>query len=395
MNRELYNIFKKMPKPANLHIHFSAIISYKRILCMLDNQDLQKNLYLNTKTGNLEYTPTPDLSHKPFDYSVKKNISKIINSDVKNFDTIAKLGAIFFGVIRYKYFFLNYYLPAIPIYMADHHVAYMEIRTKLGSVYDYIDDKMVNVPIIDELHMLYKYHHKFRIIIQFSKCQDNQIIFDRISYIEKLVQNTKLKPFIVAYDLVGDENVCKDLGYFYPTLKKLQNMYHINYYLHAGEILQSNKSNTNIKIAIDLNCKRIGHGINSLYIDGPSMKKIIANNILLEVCPLSNLLFYNYYPNINNIIKYDHNITISSDDDNKTRTNISLEYLFLYNIGIPIMVIKQILSNAFRDKQIKETIHDYDLNKFNDEFSQWYNEYGSKLPPVKKINYQLALNDDC
>jgi hypothetical protein len=398
MNRELYNIFKKMPKPANLHIHFSAIVSYKKILCTIDEQkDLQENLYYNKKTKGLEYTKNPNDNHSKFNKSTIENIFHSMPKNVESLDTIGELGILFYGVIRYKYFFEKYYLPAIVSYMTNHNIKYMEIRTKLGSVYDISAQGQIAVPIIDELKMLYVYINKFKIIVQFSKCQDNKLVFNQISSIEELVKNTVYKNLIAAYDLVGDENICKDLNYFYPTLKQLKEKYHIKYYLHAGEILQSGKSKNNVKVAIDLGCKRIGHGINILYSNNPLMKQIVANHIMLEVCPLSNLLFYNYYPSIPNIVKYIDNIVISSDDDNKQKTNLSLEYLFLYNCGITIQQIKRLLLNTLKDldQSRSKQGNTYNLDQFNKDFNSWYELYKNNLPNIEPNKYQLKYSDIC
>lgn len=378
-----------MPKPANLHIHFSAIVSYKKILCdIIKYKKLQENLYFNNKTKGLEYTKKPQNYHIKFNKTIIKNIFHKLSKNVESLDTIGELGTLFYGVIRYKFFFENFYLPAIISYMSNHNIKYMEIRTKLGSVYDINDQGQIAVPIIDELKMLYTYINKFKIIVQFSKCLNSNSLFEQISSIQELVKNTIYQKLIVAYDLVGDENICRDLNYFYPVLKQLHDKYHIKYYLHAGEILQSSKSKSNIKMAIDLGCERIGHGINALYSNNSLMKQIVANHILLEVCPLSNLLFYNYYPNISNISKYINNIVICSDDDNKLKTNLSLDYLFLYNSGLTIQQIKQLLLNSLSDGF-------YDSKQFNQEFDLWYQQYQNKLPNIDPNKYQLKYSNLC
>ncbi len=118
------------------------------------------------------------------------------------------------------------------------------------------------------------------------------------------------------------------------------------------------------------------------------MKQIVANHILLEVCPLSNLLFYNFYPNIFNITKYIDNITISSDDDNKQKTNLSLEYLFIYNCGVTIEQIKQLLLNSLNSNV-------YSIEQFYHDFETWYHQYQEKIPNIEPNKYQLKYSDTC
>src|SRR5690606_29860112 len=132
----------------------------------------------------------PQNYHIKFNKTIIKNIFHKLSKNVESLDTIGELGTLFYGVIRYKFFFENFYLPAIISYMSNHNIKYMEIRTKLGSVYDINDQGQIAVPIIDELKMLYTYINKFKIIVQFSKCLNSNSLFEQISSIQELVKNT-------------------------------------------------------------------------------------------------------------------------------------------------------------------------------------------------------------
>jgi adenosine deaminase CECR1 len=243
--------------------------------------------------------------------------------------------------------------------MKKHNIYFMEIRTKLNSC---IDDNGNVIPILTELEELYKYKKYFMIIVQSSKCKK-----DSCKYFEKIIKltlGTKFFEFIRGYDLVGDENKCINLKFFYNNLKELKEKYNINYYMHAGEVINGKNSDVNIEYAIKLKCIRIGHGIYA-FNHVQLLNDIIKNNICLEICPLSNKILYNYNVIESNINNNSSIVTIGSDDDNKFRTNLSSDFLYLYNSGININLIKILLLNSSKFNPY------FDIHKFNDDYDNF------------------------
>ncbi|ENX09939.1 adenosine deaminase [Acinetobacter courvalinii] len=103
-------------------------------------------------------------------------------------------------------------------------------------------------------------------------------IFDAV---KKIDNSSK----IVGFDLAGDEEilVSNDLGRFF---KKVKEELGLGVTIHAGETGNIN----NIYQAIDVFCAdRIGHA-NASVNDYKLLEKIKNNNIVVEVCPVSNLL---------------------------------------------------------------------------------------------------------
>lgn len=384
MDRKIYNVFKSMPKPSNLHTHFSAIVSYRKILnLVIENDDVRVNLYYDPKNFNLEYSRNPKPSFKLINEICIENIKSLINdSNIDDPDIFSKISSIFFGIIRYKDFFQKYYLPAIISHMKMHNIKYMEVRSKLGSVYDLGPDKKIPVSILEELELLYQYKDYFKIIVQTSKYITSDAVVKYFDEIHNLIRKTKYTELVIGYDIVGDEINSNSIEYFFNGLNNLKNKYpnEINYYLHAGEILYSNKSLDNIKYAVRLDSKRIGHGINLIY-NNHNVNKSLLNEafnkkILFEICPLSNLYLFHYYPAINNIVKYIDHIVIGSDDNNKQRTNLSLDFMFLYMSGISLLQIKQLLINSIS--------HNYDFESFVKDFDVWYSDNSDFLGNTNK-----------
>ena len=136
---------------------------------------------------------------------------------------------------------------------------------------------------------------------------------------------TYLKKGVGGVDLAGDEKRHKLNEYI--SLFKIIKKEKIPYTIHAGET-----DKKDLIEVLKLNSSRIGHGVFAIN-DDYLMKQIKEKNILLEICPTSNIqtnAFINY--NMHPIKKiYDTGINISINTDNRTVSNITLndEYLNL------------------------------------------------------------------
>ena len=87
---------------------------------------------------------------------------------------------------------------------------------------------------------------------------------------------------VVACDLAGDEKAypTKDFTEFFQTAKKMG----IPFTIHSGEC----GSVENIKVALELGAKRLGHGI-AMSRDLDLMKECARIKVGVELCPTSNL----------------------------------------------------------------------------------------------------------
>lgn len=132
---------------------------------------------------------------------------------------------------------------------------------------------------------------------------------------------------VCAIDLAGDEIKYPTSTYLkYFEIAKKEN---IPFTIHAGE----SRGADEVDVAISTGTKRIGHGIHSIE-DINVINKVRDNNVLLEVCPTSNIQTnsidtYKKHP-INDL--YHMGVQISINTDNSTVSNISLseEYLKLH-----------------------------------------------------------------
>lgn len=151
---------------------------------------------------------------------------------------------------------------------------------------------------------------------------------------------------VCAIDLAGAEDKYPLIDYI--DLFKIIKEKNIPFTIHAGE----NGSHKEIDLAISFGTKRIGHGIHAIE-NNDTIKLLKEKNILLEICPTSNV-------QTNSVDKYEHhpiykfykdNLNICINTDNKTVSNISLteEYIKLHNtFNFSIDDLKKLNINAIK-----------------------------------------------
>lgn len=138
---------------------------------------------------------------------------------------------------------------------------------------------------------------------------------------EEVIEIAKkyLNKGVCAIDLAGSEkDYPNDL---YKDLFKKAQEFSIPYTIHAGEAL----GKESVKLAIEMNAQRIGHGIN-LENDEELIKLIKEKNILLEICPTSNVETQAVTDILSHPIHsfYQKGLPISINTDNRTVSNITL-----------------------------------------------------------------------
>ncbi len=151
---------------------------------------------------------------------------------------------------------------------------------------------------------------------------------------------------VVAIDLAGAEKL-------YPTknYKKLFDIARekkIHYTIHAGEA----DGKDSIKAALDFKAQRLGHGV-LITEDNTLIDRIKNENILLEMCPTSNIQtnVIDTYKNHPLEQLYRKNCLVSINTDNRTVSNTTLtkEYeMILKNQSLTIDDIIKMNLNAIK-----------------------------------------------
>jgi len=199
------------------------------------------------------------------------------------------------------------------------NVIYAEIRF---APLDYVSETLSEDDIIKAvLSGLKKCNLKTNLILCMRRGAD-------LSYNKKVIElaNKYLGKGVVAVDLVGDEETYPFIQY--KELFDICKYANIPVTIHAGE--------TNKRDIIDIipYTKRIGHGI-KIYDDDRLIELVKKHNILLEVCPNSNIDTRNVSDYIHHPIRklYNDGVRVSVNTDNRVISNITLgeEYINLIN----------------------------------------------------------------
>lgn len=145
----------------------------------------------------------------------------------------------------------------------------------------------------------------------------NDTYSDNLKVIE--LASKYLNKGVGGIDLAGAEALYKTSSF--KKLFVMAKKYNIPFTIHSGEA----DGYDSILAAINFGATRIGHGIRAIEYDD-LINLIIDNNILLEVCPTSNVQTnavdkYTDHP-IKKLI--DKGVNVSINTDNRTVSNISL-----------------------------------------------------------------------
>lgn len=183
--------------------------------------------------------------------------------------------------------------------------------------------------------------------------------YDNLKTIE--VAEKYLGKGVCAIDLAGaeDKYPLDDYLKFFSIAKEKN----IPFTIHAGE----SGSFEEVKKAIQIGATRIGHGIHAIE-NMEVLQLIKEKNVLLEVCPTSNVQTNAVDVYENHPIKklYEYGVRININTDNSTVSNISLneEYLKLARyFNFTILDYKKMnlyaIENSFLSVMEKEQIQKY------------------------------------
>lgn len=199
----------------------------------------------------------------------------------------------------------------------------------------------------------------------------NQIIDAAIEGMEKAKKNFNIDGNLILCCMRGNDNKIQNLETvkkakeylnigvggvdlagaeaLYPTMNfkeifDLAKQLKIPITIHAGEAAGPES----IKAALKMGATRIGHGIRCLE-DKELVKELIKKEIVLEVCPTSNLqtkAAQEPHP-IEELYKQGLKTTISTDNDTVSNTNIIEEYIYiLENTNLTFEDLIQMNKNA-------------------------------------------------
>ena len=199
------------------------------------------------------------------------------------------------GLIAYRPVFERYYTVAFESLLAD-NVTYVELRAGFGSLYDldgntwdYRDRAQLMWRIRNRVR---ETHPEFDLKLVYSghRWAGDPAIWPKLEQAVELRKAWQQHNFLVGFDLVGEEDSGHTTEFFLPDWIKLkayleQRETTLPFYFHDGE--SDWPKDENLYDAYLLGSKRIGHGFN-LFRFPDLEKRLTADNVAVEVCPISN-----------------------------------------------------------------------------------------------------------
>jgi hypothetical protein len=272
----------------------------------------------------------------------------------------------------------NYDLPI-------HKKYYIKAIDKLNNIYENIsqqkcDDLEFNLyeDVIDEpelmnssskIQMVLLMNFKYIVAQSFSKSERLMLYIKTCLMINKLLGYK----FVIGYDLYGPERWYKDKVYKKNVIDINKN-FDLNYFAHAGEILDDNIGKYNIEFSLANNVKRIGHGF---YL----LKHPIDEKVYIEVCPYSNhiLGYYNIADHPAKLQLNNPNVVISISSDDPSAFGYEYltydYYLICKYWKLSIADLHNLILNGIYSARHGRGISSYLCKIYVKLFQKWFDEW--------------------
>ncbi|KAJ5783219.1 hypothetical protein N7457_004993 [Penicillium paradoxum] len=471
-NTTLWRVVKRMPKGALLHAHLSAMLPYEKIMEIiintegmvmsasqpLDTEEAQQNATITFAHNNdtlttdqsridtADYIPDSEIPVKTaaanfeggkagFIEFIKSKTTILPEDSIRHelgVDEIWRRFQACFGptdtMIAYEPVVRKFYQTLFEDLAVD-GINWVEIRSGGSSgklVHE--GDEDVDPDLDAWWHVLVEEIDKFkateigknflgvRIIWSDARIKNRAAITKSMKIALERKQN--FPELFSGYDLVAQEDLGRPLSDLAPELVWFREQTEalnltIPYFFHAGETLgDGNSTDNNLFDAVLFNTRRIGHGF-SLYKHPNLIRQVIEQNVMIEVCPISNeVLRLNedilHHP-LPAMIAHGIPTAISNDDPAILGQDAAgLSYDFYQTIqafdniglaGLGALAQNSLRWANFEDQSDKDWVQDIDRgehgtgikakhiqgwNKDWEEFCQWIvDEYGSKYQTVE------------
>ncbi|XP_008576481.1 PREDICTED: adenosine deaminase CECR1 [Galeopterus variegatus] len=317
----VFDIIKKMPKGAALHLHDFGILSMD---WLVKNVTYRPHCHFCiTPKGTLQFrfahpTPPSPEPEKCSKWILLENHRKHVRN-VTEFDSSlleaftlttenpevvyanqamvwSKFETIFFtisGLVRYAPVFRDYIFQGLEEFYND-NVLYLELRAMLYPVYELngeTHDREWSLRTYKEVAQTFvRTHPEFigiKIIYSDHRSKDVSLIKESVQAAMRL--RSQFPTMVAGFDLVGREDAGHSLWHHREALMIPATLgVKLPYFFHAGETdWQGTSIDKNLLDAMVLNSTRIGHGF-ALSKHPAVRASSQEKHIPIEVCPISN-----------------------------------------------------------------------------------------------------------
>uniref|UniRef100_A0A7S1KSI8 Adenosine deaminase domain-containing protein n=1 Tax=Percolomonas cosmopolitus TaxID=63605 RepID=A0A7S1KSI8_9EUKA len=386
------SFFDSKFKGALLHTHFSGTVKSTTLFNFLasDPRCMDKvALFKERRNWNLawvsENCPYDAMTQQKLNDEHVHTLQKAVHSawDSNFHENFKVLGDLFFYLVKNVDFY-PLYLELIRQEMKEQHIAHIELRLKLGSLFQYDQNKKIQFCSIQyEMDRLLEAQEIFKqeglsmvIIAQSSKHAPQRKVFEHFMTILKLLRdNPKYRSLVKGFDLVGHEMEGKPLWSFSQKVESLNNLIRawkldIPFLFHAGEDFKDlRKSLGNVECALKYGDRRIGHGIYA-FKRRDLVDSINKRGFVLEFCPYSMSFFGHLEGDTVEAFRRSNlKYCINSDDSNKIRdADMNANIAFLLERGFTQDEIIESFRVSIEASLCSQEVKDQMLSKWREEY---------------------------
>lgn len=393
-NTRLYNFCINLYKGADLHVHGGAMVPASKLIDFLYDRD---DILIDTDYNHKGYLGLSSKKLPDTYIKIKEAINEnfISRSELINLWTlqgrpdnvdvwdwfqdlfdkhndINEVGPVCFDYFKFAY---NYYC-SLNINIIEMRLFLLgstrDAKNKLKCVYDaFLETKKENPYFCVKVIPVGLKNKEFGF-------DATKIIFNNTKKLYKKYKN-EYGNFVSGIDLVNEEDSGYSLTVFNDLINSVSELDpNLGLYLHAGET--NNPNNNQIEIALNLGAKRLGHGLNLHYF--PDLKKqIIANDVCLEICPISNQTL-NYVKDMRKhparkYFSQGVSITLCSDDPTYQENETLVDDFFTAIISWDLCfedVIK-LCVNSIKYSSVVDTYKIYYINLFKSLISSFIEDF--------------------
>uniref|UniRef100_A0A182WBF6 Adenosine deaminase n=1 Tax=Anopheles minimus TaxID=112268 RepID=A0A182WBF6_9DIPT len=309
----LFQFIREMPKGAVLHAHDTALASTGVIVnatyfpnlwqrgTFADRHDLEFRFSRAQPTTGDGWELVDSIRNRTgadrYDEEIRRLFSLYDADPLHAYRSIndvwTRFSQIFLAlepIVTYKPVWEHYFREALREFKED-NVMYLEFRGLLPTLYDldgntYKPEDVVEIyrTITEEFKATNPRFIGTKFIYAPMRLVDNQTMDQYLSLAKRL--HHQYGDYVVGFDLVGQEDIGRQLFDFVPQLLNLPSS--INFVFHAGETnWHGMPSDENLFDAILLGTKRIGHGY-ALLKHPVLLDMVKQRDICVEINPVSN-----------------------------------------------------------------------------------------------------------
>lgn len=419
---KVFQIIRKMPKGAALHVHSSFMLGPDGLLdltyedhlyaCYHNHLQLLFSDAVPTTECPVEWKLVSELREATdnvtlFDQRIKKHFSfnsddeDVLAADINNVWTkFQRIHKTVKPLIGYRPAREKYVYKVLERFYED-NVMYIEIRTSMSRLYE-LNGKKLEKSFLPKLYRnvtqkFIESHPDFigvKLIVASNRVVSDTRVREDLELAVKIKEETP--EMLVGYDLVGQEDLGRPLSDFAPILNEYKN--NIDYYFHAGETAWFGSStDDNLVDAVLMDSKRIGHAY--ALLKHPSLlRMVLEKEICIEVNVISNAVL-SLIRDVRNhplatYLALNMPIVLSSDDPSAwdahpMSNDFYVAFVIVASRNYDLRMLKQLALNSIRYSSLDREGKNRLMGVFNNRWNKFIQELRTYIEFESDINIDI------